>query len=173
MIKMGSLGNEEKYDIFGCKLARQRVFKMASYYLKAEEGTIEDCIALDYKPEEKDFPGLKDIVDELLPEESFFLKEYGPAKDPEFIIKNAKRARNTYKGVYDPSLEPTGVPEGMFAVCVWDPSNPEKSVPTIVGEPYKAKSSAISYVMRKNKEPQPKIGETEYFVMDDQGSRVF
>ena len=71
-------------------------------------------------------------------------------------------------------------PEGKFAVCVWDPSNPEKSTPYIVDiEPDKeaifdSEDAAIEYAEERNrKAPKLKFAETDYFVMNDKGFRVY
>lgn len=63
-------------------------------------------------------------------------------------------------------------PDGKFVVCVWNPSNPRKSTPTIVGRPYSVEGFAIGYAKKMNKKLQPAIGETEYFVVDDKGYRL-
>jgi hypothetical protein len=65
-------------------------------------------------------------------------------------------------------------PKGMFTVWVWDPSNPEKSIPKQVGKPYYTlEGRAIEYARRMNEKPQPDIGESDYFVMNDKGLRVY
>ena len=74
-------------------------------------------------------------------------------------------------------------PEGLFLVCVWDPSNPRKSVPA---EQLRTsyKGLAISYAKRMNErwkkkydkatpEEQSSMGEADYFVVDDKGVRIF
>ena len=81
-------------------------------------------------------------------------------------------------------------PQGMFAVIAWDPSNPEKSTPTIIETQttgrdavYKSERYASWYasvrndqwykeMKRKQKLGQQVIGELEYFVIDDQGTRI-
>ena len=81
-------------------------------------------------------------------------------------------------------------PEGQFAVCVWDPSNPRKSTPSIVETEttsrdaiYSSEKYACWYAKQRNKKAEqeytamnPRIrvclGETEYFVVNDQGNRV-
>lgn len=63
--------------------------------------------------------------------------------------------------------------EGKFAVYVWDPSNPEKSIPILVGRPYPLKGFAVGNAKRMNIKEQPVIGEAEYFVVNDQGIRVY
>ena len=64
-------------------------------------------------------------------------------------------------------------PEGKFVVCVWDPANPEKSIPVQISNPYTVEGSAIGYAKRMNTKGQPDIGEREYFVVDDRGTRVY
>lgn len=64
-------------------------------------------------------------------------------------------------------------PEGKFAVYVWDPSNPEKSIPRRVGKPYGVEGFAVGYAKRMNEKQQQAIGEADYFVMNDQGTRVY
>jgi len=84
-------------------------------------------------------------------------------------------------------------PEEMFAVCVWDPSNPEKSIPRIAKTTvrrgrketlYKSERYAIWYAKMRNDrwyrylrrvkaEGKSVIGENEYFVIDDKGVRIF
>ncbi len=81
-------------------------------------------------------------------------------------------------------------PEGKYAVCDWDPSNPEKSIPKVAETLTTGKDAifpSLKYAswyatMRnekwfrdmKQKEESGKmvIGELEYFVMDDKGTRV-
>ena len=73
--------------------------------------------------------------------------------------------------------------EGKFAVVVWDPSNPEKSIPTIVAGPYTVEGFAIGYARRMNKKwydetkekrakGLPVVGEADYFVVDGYGDRI-
>lgn len=72
-------------------------------------------------------------------------------------------------------------PKGRFVVCVWNPSNPEKSVPKIRGRPYLLFEKAVEYVRIMNdKEQQGDIFETagfgsdlDYFVVDDKGCRLY
>jgi hypothetical protein len=91
---------------------------------------------------------------------------------------------------YDRARDELKAPEGMFAVCVWDPSNPEKSIPYIVDTEttsrkaiYASKKYACWYACMRNKkwfewlqEQQRKgesvRGETDYVVIDDRGLRV-
>ena len=74
-------------------------------------------------------------------------------------------------------------PDGMFVIYVWNPSNPEKSIPMEVGEPYKIEGFAIGNARRMNKkwemnyreanpEQRARMTETDYFVIDDQGMRI-
>lgn len=82
------------------------------------------------------------------------------------------------------------VSEGKFAVCYWDPSNPEKSRPGIEKTKttnryaiYKSEKYARWYASMRNesyfkevqerrKAGKPVIGEVEYFVMDYEGNRT-
>ena len=74
-------------------------------------------------------------------------------------------------------------PEGLFLVCVWNPSNPRKSVPA---EQLRTayKGLAMGYARRMNEkwkreydaatpEQQARIGEADYFVVDDNGVRIY
>ena len=80
-------------------------------------------------------------------------------------------------------------PEGKFAVCVWDPSNPSKSIPYIVSTKggkeaiYDSEKYASWYAGLRNnmwKERLSKMNERQqlwtklydYFVIDDKGLRV-
>ena len=74
-------------------------------------------------------------------------------------------------------------PEGMFAVYVWDPSNPEKSIPVQVGEPYADERKAGKELVRLTEEAEkdyrernPETGagasDIAYFVVNDQGIMV-
>ena len=82
-------------------------------------------------------------------------------------------------------------PEGMFAVCVWDSSNPEKSIPTIINARttgrdsiYASEKYAGWYAKMRNdkwfqemtekkQRGEQIIGEQEYFVINDQGLRIY
>ena len=64
-------------------------------------------------------------------------------------------------------------PEGKFAVYAWDPSNPEKSIPIPVSKSYGVEGFAIGYAKRMNAKQQAVIGEADYFVMNDQGIKVY
>lgn len=81
-------------------------------------------------------------------------------------------------------------PEGEFAVCVWDPSNPEKSKPVLVRTKegrfaiYTSRNYAAWYARIRNeqwfKEITEKkqrgvqvIGEADYFVIDYEGNRIY
>ena len=74
-------------------------------------------------------------------------------------------------------------PESMFAIYVWDPSNPEKSIPSRVGEPYEDLGKANEELVRLARETEEEyanmnprtricIGEIAYFVVDDKGIMV-
>jgi len=108
-------------------------------------------------------------------------------------IMNAKDAerRMQIQKKYDRARDKLKAPKGKFAVCVWDPSNPEKSIPSIVYTEttnrkaiYASENYACWYARIRNKkwfewlqEQQQKgesvSGETDYFVMDDRGLRVY
>ena len=64
-------------------------------------------------------------------------------------------------------------PEGKFEVYVWDPSNPEKSIPRQVSKPYSVEGFAVGYAKRMNAKQQAVIGEADYFVMNDRGIRIY
>lgn len=75
-------------------------------------------------------------------------------------------------------------PEGKFNVCKWDPSNPEKSVPTVISGPYSQENFAVGYAKRRNADYQRRIaqaaaqgkeliGEEDYFVTNDRGIRIY
>lgn len=76
-----------------------------------------------------------------------------------------------------------GAPEGKYVVVGWNPSNPEKSVPRPVAEPYSVLNFAAAYASKRNKQWEKQrdeanaagksIHEEDYFVMDDQGTRVW
>ena len=90
---------------------------------------------------------------------------------------------------YD-KLRDIRAPQGRFAVCVWDPSNPEKSIPYIIRTEttrrdavYSSEKYACWYACMRNKRwknrflaatPEKKafMGESDYFVLDDKGWRV-
>lgn len=74
-------------------------------------------------------------------------------------------------------------PEGKYLVCVWDPSNPEKSIPVPVAKPYSVFGFARGYASKMNALYEEKarqaekagnslIGEKDYFVMNDHGQRL-
>lgn len=70
------------------------------------------------------------------------------------------------------------IPKGGFAVCAWNPENPEKSVPvvaqTLTTEQdaiYASEKYAVWYAKLRNAmQPNSMI---EYFVVDGNGMRVY
>jgi len=118
-------------------------------------------------------------VDVQLSEQDYQRIQYAEEKERLLQIERRKdRARAAVKA-----------PEGKFAVYVWDPSNPEKSIPflarTLTSERdaiYDSERYAGSYAKLRNekwfdeiqemkKEGKSVSGETDYFVVDDTGCR--
>jgi hypothetical protein len=72
-------------------------------------------------------------------------------------------------------------PKGKYVVCVWNPSNPNKSIPEIDGRPYLLFEKAVEYVKIMNDKEQSRnireravVGpDLDYFVVDDKGCRVY
>jgi len=109
------------------------------------------------------------------------------------LIRSAEDAerRMQIQRKYNRARDELKAPKGMFAVCVWDPSNPEKSIPYIVDTEttsreaiYASEDYACWYASMRNKkwfkwlqEKQKRgesvSGETEYFVIDDRGLRTY
>jgi hypothetical protein len=114
-----------------------------------------------------------------------------PEQDYEKIryAEDLKRSMETARK-YD-KLRDIRAPQGRFAVCVWDPSNPEKSIPYIIRTEttrrdavYSSEKYACWYAEQKNKrwkkefqtakqEKRTLIGESDYFVVDDKGCRLY
>lgn len=78
------------------------------------------------------------------------------------------------------AYESLKAPEGKFVVCVWNPSNTNKSVPEVDGWPYLLFEKAVEYAKTMNEKEQSRdireravVGpDLEYFVVDDKGYRV-
>ncbi|MBI3190361.1 hypothetical protein HYZ41_01510 [archaeon] len=97
---MGSY--EERFDVKGCNLARKRAVGMAIWYLRTRSDSIGAGGNIEKygETQKTEFPiykRLDKILNFLLPQDFFYMKESGPADDLEFVKKYGKLAAELYE----------------------------------------------------------------------------
>jgi hypothetical protein len=92
---MGGFGNDERFDIFGRRLARARVLSKSMNYLGLPELDIRPPLYTDYV-KGNNLPALAAIIEDIMPNRYFCMKEFEPANDPELIDECAKFAVAVY-----------------------------------------------------------------------------
>ena len=93
--------NSDMMDYKGRQLAEGRITRMAMFYLDPSRNKEIEYPPSDYTSDRwfspKEYPGLRKLVDVLLETESWGCKEFGPASNPQFIERYAKKAAELYR----------------------------------------------------------------------------
>ncbi len=61
-------------------------------------------------------------------------------------------------------------PPEKYIVCIWNPENPEKSIPCQVAGPYTIRNFAVAYARKMNSRPERR--PNQYLAVDSRGIQV-